>query len=319
MCLWFREDRERDGLDNQRVVLIGIQFLMLATTIGKRSFTLTTLVAAQRPTRNPLRRAFEIAGSVSSVVWFVMYFVSIPTFALLYSLALPNGFKHGTIADEPATREERRQLESDMRYCLVRQNFDADNLFADWNDYEILINTISFSLEDSAVDETEVLFTISCRYYNRNQVDARGRFTADTATFRIAIPIVPEAEDDEFAYRPVRVVIPSDSPIPIEVLFRHKFPKERFDGPKPYWRLWKWQSHLLERHAKYSRGLVGSFDDFFTMLYLSAVTITTLGFGDIVPITKWARLSVGFEAVWGVFVIGLFLNSLSREAAKSGS
>jgi hypothetical protein len=47
-------------------------------------------------------------------------------------------------------------------------------------------------------------------------------------------------------------------------------------------------------------------------LYLSAVTITTLGFGDVVPVTTRARLLVGTEAVAGVVIAGLFLNAIGR-------
>jgi hypothetical protein len=52
------------------------------------------------------------------------------------------------------------------------------------------------------------------------------------------------------------------------------------------------------------------------MLYLSMVTITTLGYGDIVPLTTRARLLIGFEAVLGIVVIGLSLNSLSHESRR---
>ena len=43
------------------------------------------------------------------------------------------------------------------------------------------------------------------------------------------------------------------------------------------------------------------------MFYLSAATITTLGYGDIVPITTTARMWVAVEAILGVVTIGLFL------------
>jgi hypothetical protein len=60
-------------------------------------------------------------------------------------------------------------------------------------------------------------------------------------------------------------------------------------------------------------GLNGiSRDDFWNMFYLSTVTITTLGFGDIVPITKTSRLLVSSESILGIIIIGLFLNALSK-------
>lgn len=52
---------------------------------------------------------------------------------------------------------------------------------------------------------------------------------------------------------------------------------------------------------------------FWRMFYLSAVSITTLGYGDIVPISNTARWLVSAEAVLGMVLIGLFLNSLSHE------
>lgn len=52
------------------------------------------------------------------------------------------------------------------------------------------------------------------------------------------------------------------------------------------------------------------------MLYLSAITITTLGFGDITPVSESARMSIALEAVLGIVVIGLFLNSLAMRVRR---
>lgn len=52
------------------------------------------------------------------------------------------------------------------------------------------------------------------------------------------------------------------------------------------------------------------------MLYLSTITITTTGYGDIVPITNIARVLVAVEAMSGVVVAGLFLNAVVQERNK---
>jgi len=52
--------------------------------------------------------------------------------------------------------------------------------------------------------------------------------------------------------------------------------------------------------------------EFGRFLYFSVVTITTLGYGDIVPLTDRARLVVGIESIFGVVVAGLFINATSR-------
>jgi hypothetical protein len=52
------------------------------------------------------------------------------------------------------------------------------------------------------------------------------------------------------------------------------------------------------------------------MLYLSATTITTLGLGDITPVSTTARILIGLEAVLGLVTIGLFLNALAHRMRK---
>lgn len=51
------------------------------------------------------------------------------------------------------------------------------------------------------------------------------------------------------------------------------------------------------------------------MIYLSAVVITTLGLGDIVPITWQARTLVASEAIGGIVLAGFFLNALAFRAS----
>jgi len=58
----------------------------------------------------------------------------------------------------------------------------------------------------------------------------------------------------------------------------------------------------------------------FRMLYLSLVTVTTLGYGDIVPITDRTRWLTGIEATLGIILLGLFISSLvSTGVKRSGS
>jgi hypothetical protein len=56
---------------------------------------------------------------------------------------------------------------------------------------------------------------------------------------------------------------------------------------------------------------------FLRMLYFSAVTISTLGYGDIVPITTRVRVIVTAEIVLGPLLFGFFLNSLLRESVRN--
>ena len=52
---------------------------------------------------------------------------------------------------------------------------------------------------------------------------------------------------------------------------------------------------------------------FWEGLYLSMVTITTLGYGDLTPESSVFKVVSGIEAMLGVLILGLFLNSLFQE------
>lgn len=51
----------------------------------------------------------------------------------------------------------------------------------------------------------------------------------------------------------------------------------------------------------------------FRMFYFSVVTVTTLGYGDIIPISRFTRNLVTLESIFGVILIGAFLNSLKNK------
>jgi hypothetical protein len=55
---------------------------------------------------------------------------------------------------------------------------------------------------------------------------------------------------------------------------------------------------------------------YLRMLYLSMVVITTLGLGDIVPLTSLTRFLVGTEAFVGVLLAGFFLNAVFARVAS---
>ncbi|HGE70937.1 TPA: hypothetical protein ENX78_08890 [Candidatus Poribacteria bacterium] len=62
----------------------------------------------------------------------------------------------------------------------------------------------------------------------------------------------------------------------------------------------------------------GRHPNFWSYLYYSVVTFTTLGFGDIVPTTNIARLVVGTEVILGYIMLGglisIFANKLARRS-----
>jgi len=73
---------------------------------------------------------------------------------------------------------------------------------------------------------------------------------------------------------------------------------------------------LLDESTGISNRIGG---DFGRMFYLSGVVITTLGFGDIVPLTWQARVTVEFEAILGIVIAGLFINAVVAKPKDSAS
>jgi hypothetical protein len=57
-------------------------------------------------------------------------------------------------------------------------------------------------------------------------------------------------------------------------------------------------------------------DTLLTNLYYSVVTITTLGYGDILPKNVETQLVVATEVLFGVLLIGLFLNSIAQHISQ---
>jgi uncharacterized protein YjbI with pentapeptide repeats len=53
-----------------------------------------------------------------------------------------------------------------------------------------------------------------------------------------------------------------------------------------------------------------------TYLYFSVVSITTLGYGDILPCSSAAQITAASEALLGLILIGLFLNALSMQHSQ---
>lgn len=54
----------------------------------------------------------------------------------------------------------------------------------------------------------------------------------------------------------------------------------------------------------------GAGTDYWSWLYYSVVTITTLGFGDYTPAHVWAQIFTAVEVMLGLVIIGFFLNAV---------
>ena len=66
----------------------------------------------------------------------------------------------------------------------------------------------------------------------------------------------------------------------------------------------------IEKWVPGSFNLPEGADQWSSLLYFSIVTITTLGYGDVLPVSGQARMAAGFEAVVGVLYIAVLIGSI---------
>jgi hypothetical protein len=63
------------------------------------------------------------------------------------------------------------------------------------------------------------------------------------------------------------------------------------------------------------KGLPALADTFLHSLYLSVITFTTVGYGDVLPIGRLSHFTAACEALSGIFFFGLFVFTLGRRVS----
>lgn len=65
------------------------------------------------------------------------------------------------------------------------------------------------------------------------------------------------------------------------------------------------------------KGVSPEINPYIEFMYFSIVTFTTLGYGDIVPFSSLAKMSVGIEVLLYVIYISILLLSISKSDSKN--
>lgn len=235
----------------------------------------------------------------------LLYLGLIPAFAGLY-VALGPAFYHSTVRLEAALAEDAEALKPLLAAAIARQ-FEAANGTLAWqsgNHRMDVSNDLTVDL--IRADGDRVVFSLTTHLHdvgdqNQSYVFADYAVEGDASRWMGTEPYYARqvtvatgrsgvvAASDLFAFGS------GDSSRPPYLVLN--------EGDNAAFTAW-WRAE----NGEPSRAT----DSYWRMLYLSAVTITTVGYGDIVPITTTARLFVGLEAVLGVVVAGLFLAALAR-------
>lgn len=270
-----------------------------------------------------LKQVSLYLGSFPSILFLVIYLLLIPSFALIYYF-LPNHFFHTTIQQEVTFSDEKEQLAKQLCDELrpkKESRFVDQSTKTIWSLMPKDIRFNSLQAEESGKLSVKA-------HTEMQQYEGTNPLWKSSNNFSILLYASPfkSIQTKDGKWIDLRY---------IEIDGFESAPISEFDLIHVFsiWKKIEWLSPpnfmefmVIDRVIGTSRDLSkklfgfyaaskgfpsGTKGNFWRMLYLSTVVITTLGFGDIVPITNTARILVVIEAIIGIILIGLFLNSLS--------
>ena len=286
-----------------------------------------------------------IRGISSKWYYALLYFALIPIYTWIY-VQLPGEFYHANVSREPMVYKDEERISKELQKEIVdtfQSNFKEKTVVNDWSidakDFRVL-----FLKATDKGTEVEIRFKLAAKLTDTSH--QRGSLFIDpTITFFAKEGYESssgnDGEDDskKVRYKPVKVDIPD---VPFwNKQENHRFAKAFFptqsasvtqsengagqdDSPTSLPNVTMPISKRLDDEIlNLGNGIQGDpsklSGHYERMFYLSAVTITTLGYGDISPLTTRARLWISSEAIFGIVVIGLFLNALSRAKPNATS
>lgn len=265
----------------------------------------------------PMRYIATRLGRVPSIVLLAAYLACIPVFAWIYQ-RLPNAFYHTTVRYEASFRENEAKVRDIIKRSILF------SLRLKYGESLQLTPTVKVDSEDPIrIGEVRV---DGLRFYTNIAMFFVGNPKFANAHIPLSFELLPffTHKPHEFQHLTVELTDSAMSPVPVGQLFpyhaKHADRGGSFAVIKSVGFLLVSNRDLdeLVSFANASYGFPSTASGSYgRMLYFSAVTITTLGFGDIVPITDQARAVTALEAVLGIVLAGLFLNSLAHEIGRS--
>ena len=261
---------------------------------------------------NKLKQFFT--GKSPSKFYVVCYFACIPIFAILYSLN-GEGFYHTTVQYERSFATDldtiRGQLTKELNLQLSKQYGQSKIMDHGW-----ALRGGAVALSGGRLVNDQFQFDLVLDL-ERDEKSGPERMHGNLITMSFGVessPIINDKGEIKWVWKRIRfdgnMGIDFD-PYAILVNTPAEYTGKKSDIP-----LLPITTDLDNRLGDYFRASKGfpshASGTIERMLYFSVVTITTLGYGDIVPITWQTRALVAFEAILGVVLIGYYLSSLSN-------
>ncbi len=278
---------------------------------------------------------------ISALIAF-FYLALIPSFALLYT-SVSEEFHYSTSQSEPGFFDLKRRIEEEMKRELERtcnvsiqqRTVEVPNTVSSTDWRVVPPKTVTLTFERCAIHIDRISYEdrkLSVNFFLNLVTDARNFLSVHEGEYIIEME-VPQFYFDDVSRKTLHVR-PPDEYQPqyrlegrVRSYFLHPFsnwaiPAQIFEennvmheSTKEIW-FFETTTRFVSDTISFAKSYEGqpvASNDFLRMMYLSAVTITTLGYGDIVPTTDRARALIALQAVLGVVIVGLFLLSLSSD------
>jgi hypothetical protein len=260
---------------------------------------------------------------VHPLFYLLGYLLAIPIYAFLYMLFAAHDFYAPYAKYEPGANQDRIHLARAILAAL-HQSFTAraGQKFVAGN-WKLEPDSVKVFNVDS-IDGAQVTFTISLQAHGLGQVTGARTYNWSV---KVTVPDHPIMRtfknlnfDNPVTYRfPVadlQQYVPSAGEETAQ-MFGVVFGQSAPNIPVPALALGADEDSRFERFLRGFRGDSGSVGgQVGRMVYFSAVVITTLGLGDIIPMTTTARTLVAIETMSGIALAGFFLNALAYRATK---
>jgi hypothetical protein len=264
-----------------------------------------------------LAKVYAYLSKISPIAVLVMYLALIPTFAIVFCVLPDRHFYAPYARMEPPALADATAVKKNITAAMVR-SYTGHNYSADeWQIARSDIQTDDLET-DPAKGLTFTVYYHAAKHEKDKIIAAVGgpQFTARLSQQKL----VSESRPGWIVCHLISLPsdIGADGPATFNKHLLFRSPELALQADSICWGANEEiaMQNLLAGWSGDPRGLSGFW---WRMLYFSATTITTVGFGDIVPITTTARALTAIEAIAGWLLAGLFLNSLASRIAKSHS
>lgn len=260
----------------------------------------------------------EYLGRIPSMGYALAYLFCIPLFAFIY-WTLPYQFYHSTVQYENVLNSDADEILKEIRKEIINEfkknhgDFHATD--GDWR-----LNITSIKVHSLKPESDRTKFGIRLELWGINKLKGVQSIIPLDVYIENKMSFASFSPGDKWmtVFKKPQIQNANNLQISPRIIFPHRLNQSSLPANETNDTVWfPIPKSLHEKILAFSHTVKGfpakASGAYARMFYFSAVTITTLGYGDIVPITNLARIIVAAESILGIVLIGLFLNSLSRE------